>query len=108
MTSSYNYVTLIGHLSTDTTLKKVGKKSKTTFKLAVERFNGLDKPKEIDQFNIVTWGKLAEICNEFLENGKKVLIDGRIQVTQTGKGDKKRWVTEVIAENLKFLSNTID
>jgi single-strand DNA-binding protein len=103
--SAYNHVTLVGNLAKDPETKKVGKKSKTDFTIAVERYMGKDKEAEIDYFNIVTWGKLAEVASEFLQKGKKVLIDGRIQVrTYKGNDDERKWITEVVAENMKFLS----
>lgn len=104
--SSYNHVTLVGSLVKNPETKKVGKQTKTDFTLAVERCMGTKQEAEIDYFNIVTWGKLAEISGEFLKQGKKVLVDGRIQVRSYEVKDdpKRRWITEVIAENLKFIN----
>ncbi len=102
--SSYNHVTLVGNLVKDPEIKKVGKKSKTDFTIAVERYAGKDKEAEVDFFNVVSWGKLAEISGEYLQKGKKVLVDGRIQVRSYEVDKQRRWITEVIAENLKFLT----
>lgn len=103
---SYNHVTIIGKLAKDPVTKMIGKKAKTDFVLAVERYAGKDKDAEIDFFNIVTWGKLAEISGEFLKKDKKVLVDGRIQVRHSNE-EGQRWITEVIAENLKFISKPV-
>ncbi|MEI7942523.1 MAG: single-stranded DNA-binding protein [Candidatus Riflemargulisbacteria bacterium] len=62
--SSYNHVTLVGNLVKDPDTKKVGKQSKTDFTLAVERYAGKDKEVEVDFFNVVSWGKLAEISGQ--------------------------------------------
>ena len=106
MATGYNHVTLVGNLVRNPEVTKVGKKSKTTFTLAVERYAGKDNEPEVDFFNIVTKGKLADICGEYLKSGKKVLVDGRIQVRSFECEDKqRRWITEVIAENIKFLTN---
>ena len=102
--SSYNHVTLVGNLVKDPDIKKVGKQSKTDFTLAVERYAGKDKEVEVDFFNVVSWGKLAEISGEYLKKGRKVLVDGRIQVRSYEVDKQRRWITEVIAENLKFLT----
>ncbi|MDD4527004.1 MAG: single-stranded DNA-binding protein [Candidatus Margulisbacteria bacterium] len=102
--SAYNHVTLVGNLVKDPDTKKVGKKSKTDFTIAVERYAGKDKEPEVDFFNIVSWGKLAEIGGEYLKKGKKVLVDGRVQIRSYEVDKQRRWITEVIAENLKFLS----
>ena len=71
----------------------------------MERYAGKDKEPEVDFFNIITWGKLAEVAKEFLQKGRKVLIDGRIQVrSYEGNSGERKWITEVVAENMKFLS----
>jgi single-strand DNA-binding protein len=105
--SGYNHITLVGNLVKDPVFKKVGKKSKADFVLSVERYQGQGKEPLYDYFNIVCWGKLAEIAGEFLKAGKKVLIDGRIQVTCKTVDLKRNWLTEVVVENLKFLSSPV-
>ncbi len=64
--------------------------------------------REDTQFhNIVAWGKLAEICSQYLNKGKQVYIEGRLQ-TQSwddkNTGEKK-YKTEIIAENLIMLGS---
>jgi single-strand DNA-binding protein len=108
MGSSYNHVTLVGNLVKDPETKKVGKQTKTDFTIAVERYAGKDKDVEVDFFNVVSWGKLAEISAEYLKKGRKVLVDGRIQVRHYEVDKDKRWIVEVVAENLKFLSAKSD
>lgn len=103
--TAYNHITLVGNLVKDPEVKKVGKKNKTDFTIAVDRFGGKDKEKAVDFFNIVSWGKLAEICGDYLKKGKKVLVDGRVQIRTYKKDDERKWITEVVAENLKFLTN---
>lgn len=61
------------------------------------------KEPAVDFFNVVSWGKLAELCGSFLSKGKKVIVDGRIQVRAYLKDGERQWVTEIVAENLKFL-----
>jgi len=108
MSSAYNHVTLIGTLKDDPETKKIGKQTKTAFTIGCERYAGQNKPYEVDFFNIVLWGKLAEIAGEFLKKDKKILVDGRLQVRHYGdSGENRRWITEVIGENLKFLSNPV-
>jgi len=72
--STYNRVTLVGNLVKDPESKMVGKQSKTTFTIAVDRYMGKDKEAEVDYFNIVSWGKLADVCTDYLQKGKKVLV----------------------------------
>jgi len=98
--SGYNHVTLVGNLVKNPETEKVGKKTKTTFTIGVERYAGKDTDPELDFFNVVTWGKLADITAEYLDKGSKVLVDGRVLVRREDTG---KWLTEIIAENLKFL-----
>ncbi|MEI7941899.1 MAG: single-stranded DNA-binding protein [Candidatus Riflemargulisbacteria bacterium] len=44
------------------------------------------------------------MSGEYLKKGRKVLVDGRIQVRSYEVDKQRRWITEVIAENLKFLT----
>jgi hypothetical protein len=71
--SAYNHVTLVGNLIKDPESIKIGKKTKSSFTIAVERYTGKDKEPEVDFFNIITWGKLADVVTEFLQKGKKFL-----------------------------------
>jgi single-strand DNA-binding protein len=103
---AYNHVTLVGNLVKDPDAKMVGKQAKTTFSIAVERYQGPDKEAAVDFFNVVSWGKLAEISGDYLKKGRKVLVDGRIQIRSYKKDEQQRWITEVVAENLKFLSGS--
>ena len=103
--SAYNHVTLVGNLVNDPEHVKIGNKNKASFTLAVERYIGKDKEPMVDYFNIVSWGKLADVSVEFLKKGRKVLVDGRIQIRTINNDDgDRKWITEVVAENLKFLS----
>lgn len=103
--TSYNHVTLMGNLVKDPETKKIGKKTRTDFTIAVNRYIGKDKPDSVDFFDIVSWGKLAEICNDCLEKDKKVLVDGRIQIHSYRKEGRNEWVTEIVAENMKILTS---
>jgi len=63
-----------------------------------------EKQEQTEFHNIVTWGKLADICAQYLNKGKKVYIEGRIQ-TRSWDGDdgKKRYRTEIVGENMIML-----
>ena len=104
--SSYNRVTLVGKLKDDPVINDANKRCKASFELAVERFYGKDKNPIVDYFNIVCDGKLAEVCVSYLSKGKKVLVDGHIQVRTLNKDGERKWITEIVAENLKFLATT--
>jgi len=55
-------------------------------------------------FSIVTWDKLAETCNQYLQKGQQVFVEGRLQ-TRTWESDDgvKHYKTEVIANRVLFL-----
>lgn len=52
---------------------------------------------------VVTFGKTAENCAKFLEKGRKVLIEGRIQTSSYEKDGEKRYSTEIVADTVQFL-----
>ncbi len=62
-------------------------------------------PQEAVEFhNIVAWGKLAEITNQILYKGRKVLIEGRLQTRSwEGQDGVKRTKTEIVAENFSAI-----
>ena len=54
--------------------------------------------------NIVAWGKLADICRQYLTKGKKIFLEGRIQTREWEAQDgQKRMRTEIVAENMIML-----
>jgi single-strand DNA-binding protein len=54
--------------------------------------------------NIVAWGKLADICQQYLTKGKKIFLEGRIQTREWEAQDgQKRTRTEIVAENMIML-----
>lgn len=53
--------------------------------------------------NIVLWDKLAEICGEYVKKGSKIYIEGRLVTRTYEKDGVKKWVTEVIGQELILL-----
>lgn len=102
--AGYNRITLVGNLVRDPEVMTWNDQPNTNFTLAVERYMGKDNKPVTDFFNVVSWGKLAEVCGSDLSKGKKVLVDGHIQIRSYMKDKKRQWIAEVVAENLKFLS----
>ena len=102
-----NSVILIGRLTKDPELRYIPSTGNalTTFSIAVDRaFSGKDGQKQTDFFNIVVWGKSAEYCANYLTKGRLAAVKGNIQNRsyETKEGDK-RYVTEIIAENVQIL-----
>ncbi|RYZ33544.1 MAG: single-stranded DNA-binding protein, partial [Myxococcaceae bacterium] len=53
---------------------------------------------------IVVWGKLAELCGEYLKKGRQCFVEGRLQTREwMDKENKKNYTTEVVATSVTFL-----
>lgn len=102
-----NKVFLIGNLTRDVSLRTTpAGHSVADFGLATNRTwidsNG-QKQQEVEFHNIVVWGKMAELCNQYLRKGSLVFIEGRIRTrTWQDANNQKRYRTEIIAENIQF------
>ncbi|KUO70174.1 MAG: single-stranded DNA-binding protein [Desulfosporosinus sp. BRH_c37] len=102
-----NRVVLIGRLTKDPELRYTPNGiAVCNFTLAIDRnFKNAQGERDTDFINCVVYRQLAELCANYLAKGKLAAVDGRIQVrSYTAQDDQKRWVTEVIAENVRFLS----
>jgi single-strand DNA-binding protein len=63
-----------------------------------------NKQQRAEFHNIVAWGKLADICRQFLAKGRKVYVEGRMQTREWEAQDgAKRTRTEIVAENMIML-----
>jgi len=103
-----NKVILIGNLGRDPEI------SNTQNGIAVTKFSMATSEKWKDKITgkmqertewhfITTFGRLAEICNEYLFKGKQVCIEGRIQTRSWEKDGITRYTTEIIASMMKML-----
>ncbi|MFZ2969954.1 MAG: single-stranded DNA-binding protein, partial [Minisyncoccia bacterium] len=62
-----------------------------------------EKQKKTEFHNIVAWGKLADICGQYLTKGQLVMFEGRMETrTWDGQDGAKRSRTEIIAENMQM------
>ena len=106
-----NKVFLIGRLTKNPELRYTSSNiACSTFTLAVNRdFTNQNGEREADFINIQAWKKLAENCSKYLTKGSQVAIDGRIQTrSYDDQNGQKRYVTEVVAENVQFLDSKKD
>ncbi len=107
---SLNKVMLIGNLGTDPELKYTpGGQAVCNFSLATNE-KWKDKSgalqERVEWHRIVVWGKQADSCKEYLAKGRSVYIEGKIQTRSwEDKDGQKRYATEVIAHDVKFLAN---
>lgn len=102
-----NNVVLIGRLTRDPELRYTPAGVATcTFTLAVDRAFKTEGQPDADFIPIVTWRQLAETCANYLKKGRLTAVEGRIQVRNYEGNDGKRvYVTEVIADNVRFLES---
>lgn len=102
-----NRIVLIGRLTKDSELIYTPNGiAVCKFTLAVDRaFKNAQGEREVDFIPIVVYRQLAELCANALSKGKLAAVDGRLQIRSYNDQDgQKRWVTEVIPENVRFLS----
>ena len=102
-----NRVVLIGRLTKDPELRYTPSGvAVTTFTLAVNRqFSNSQGEREADFINIVAWRQLAELCANYLKKGSQAGLEGRLQTrSYDNKEGKRVYVTEVVADNVQFLS----
>jgi single-strand DNA-binding protein len=106
--ASMNKVFLIGNLTRPPELRYTPSgMAVTDLRLAVNRnytTQGGEKRDETCFLTVVVWGKQAETCNEYLDKGRPVLVEGRLQTRDwETKDGQKRNVVEVVAERVQFL-----
>ncbi len=63
-----------------------------------------EKQSRTDWHRIVAWGKLAEICGQYLSKGSAVYIEGKIQTRKwQGQDGKDNYTTEIVASEMQML-----
>jgi len=108
MASGINKVILIGRLGGDPEVRY------TTNGGAVANFNlatneswtdkSGQKQERTEWHRVVIWGKMAELCGQYLSKGRQAYVEGRLQTREwNDKEGNKRYTTEIIAQNIQFL-----
>jgi single-strand DNA-binding protein len=106
--ASVNRVILVGNLGRDPELRytKDGQ-GVTNFTLATnERWRDKDggSQERTEWHRIVVWGKQGENCAQYLQKGRSVYLEGRIQTREwEDKDGNKRQTTEIVAQTVQFL-----
>ena len=103
-----NKVILIGRLTKDPELRTIASGNATTsFTIAVNRnFTNQNGEREADFINCVAWRKQAENVAKYCTKGSQVAVEGRIHTRSYDAQDgTKRYVTEVVADNVTFLGS---
>ena len=106
-----NRVVLIGRLTKNPELRFTPGTglAVSTFTIAVDRRANKEGKKETDFIPIVVWGKQGENVANYMSKGKLIGISGRIQTRNyEGKDGIKRYVTEIVADEVQFLEKKND
>lgn len=106
-----NRIQLIGHLGRDPELKETpGGKSVCDFSMAVNRRwrdSKGETQEAVDWFNVEAWGRLAEICGEYLKKGSLVFLEGRLQTDSYEAEGETRYFTKVVASQMQMLDRRV-
>lgn len=102
-----NKALLIGNLSRDPDYTTTPNGTPVCrFTLAVQRrFPDASGKRHADFLNVVAWRQLADLCGRYLAKGRKAAVIGEIQTRSYDAQDgTKRYITEIIADEVQFLS----
>jgi single-strand DNA-binding protein len=109
---SFNKVFLVGNLTKDPELRYTPQGAAvSTIRIAVNtpfKDKGGQLQKDTCFVNIVVWGQMAENCNQYLQKGRQVFVDGRLQSRswQNNEG-QNRSVIEVRAARVQFMPRAV-
>ena len=106
MAKGVNKVILLGRLGGDPESRQAGTTTVANFTIATS-----DKYKDKqDQWQektewhrVVAWGKLADICAQYLRKGSQVYIEGKLQTRSWLKDDVKQYTTEIVVSDMQML-----
>ena len=112
MASGVNKVILVGNLGKDIEVRYTQSgKAVATLRLAMteRRKDGDGWKDHTEWMDVVVWDKTAENCGQYLSKGSQVYVEGRIQTREyDDKDGNKRWKTEVVAHEVRFLGSKRD
>ena len=113
MARAVNKAILIGNLGDDPELRYTGSGTAVcNMSLATNESYTDSDGNEVQQtewHDVVAWGRLGEICNEYLSKGSQVYFEGKLQTREWEDRDgKTRYSTEVKAQEMMFLDSTRD
>jgi single-strand DNA-binding protein len=110
MARGVNKAILIGNLGKDPEIRYTQSGTAVcTFSLATteRRKQGEEWVDHTEWHNIVAWARQAELCNQYLQKGSTVYIEGRIQTRKwQDKDGNNRYSTEIVVNDIQFLNRT--
>lgn len=103
-----NLVVLLGNLTRDPELRTTGNGTQVaSFTVAcTRRFRNQNGEQEADFINCVAWSKSAEFVSKYFRKGSRICLEGSIRTrSYEDKQGQRRYVTEVVCENIEFAAN---
>ena len=103
-----NKVTILGRLGQDPTVRYTQDgKAIANFSVATSEEwkdkNTGEKKSSTEWHKVVAFGKLAEICGNFLSKGKQVYLEGKLKTRSWEKDNVTHYMTEIVADNMQML-----
>ena len=109
-----NKAIIVGNLGRDPEMRATQSGSQVAnFSVATSRaYNDRDgnRQEETEWHRVVAFGRLAEICGQYLQKGKQVYIEGRLQTRswEDKETGQKKYMTEIVAQEMQMLSRAGD
>lgn len=106
MAKGVNKVILLGRLGGDPESRAVGSTTVANFTIATsESYKDKDgnKVDKTEWHRIVAWGKLADICAQYLHKGSQVYVEGKLQTRSWEKEGVKQYTTEIVIDEVQML-----
>jgi single-strand DNA-binding protein len=103
-----NKVFLVGRLGQDPEFKQTGRPVCTLRVATSDAWTDKQgkKQEHAEWHNVVCWGKLADLCQKYLQKGRQVLIEGKIRTRSwEDKNGATKYTTEIIASDVRFLDS---
>lgn len=103
-----NKVILIGNLGADPELRYTpGGQAVCDIRMATNEAwtdKSGQKQERVEWHRVVVWGKMAEVCKQYLTKGQRLYVEGRLQTRSwDDKEGQKRYSTEIVANDFMFL-----
>lgn len=104
---NFNRAIILGNLTRDPEVRSLPSgQTVANFGIATNRIwkdQSGNKQQQVEFHNVVAFGRLGEICSQYLKKGNMVLIEGRIQTKSwQGQDGVKRFRTEIVTENMQL------
>jgi single-strand DNA-binding protein len=104
-----NKVILMGRLGGDVDLKyTTNGNAVANFTVATSekwKDDSGEQKEKTEWSRVVVWGKLAELCSQYLSKGKQVFLEGKLETRSWEKDGQKHYSTEIIASSVQFVGS---